>query len=227
VDPIDFDEVKALRKAFSIVKERQQKNIPDDLDEKIARLKIVRHASVGNEDLLKRAVTNLKKNGIRVFPVATKDDALEVIVREIGAETLVVKSKSNVTKEIGLAAGLGSKGVTVIETDIGDRILQLLKGTPSHPTGPIAHLSAKTISEGLTTVCGKRVGSKPAEIVEIVREEIRGYLDRAAIGITGANAITAEEGAIVTAHNEGNIFSKSYGGRSISSLRLSIRSIRR
>jgi L-lactate dehydrogenase complex protein LldG len=203
---INFDEIKALRKAFSSVKDRQKKNRPYDLDEKIARLKAVREASVGNEDLLKRAITNMEKNGIKVLPAESRDDALRVIFQEIGSEKLIVKSKSNVTKEIELTSALESQGVEVIETDIGDRILQLLKGKPSHPTGPVAHLSAKTIAEGLSKVYQKKISNEPEEIVEAVREEIRRYLDKASVGITGANAFTAEEGSIVVAHNEGNIF---------------------
>jgi L-lactate utilization protein LutB len=203
---INFDEIKALKKAFSSVKDRQKKNRPYDLDEKIARLKAVREASVGNDELLKRAITNMEKNGIKVLPAESRDDALRVIFQEIGSEKLIVKSKSNVTKEIELTSALESQGVEVIETDIGDRILQLLKGKPSHPTGPVAHLSAETIAEGLSKVYQKKISNEPKEIVEVVREEIRRYLDKASIGITGANAITAEEGSMVIAHNEGNIF---------------------
>jgi L-lactate dehydrogenase complex protein LldG len=203
---INFDEVKALKKAFSSVKDRQKKNRPHDLDEKIARLKAVREASIGKDDLLKKAITNMEKNGIKVFPAESKDDALRVILQEIGNEKLIVKSKSNVTKEIELTTALESQGVEVIETDIGDRILQLLKAKPSHPTGPVAHLSAITIAEGLSKVYQRTISNEPEEIVEVVREEIRSYLDKASVGITGANAFTAEEGSIVVAHNEGNIF---------------------
>jgi L-lactate dehydrogenase complex protein LldG len=206
MDAINFDEIRALRKAFSSVKDRQERNRPNGFDEKIARLKAVREASVGNDELLKRAVRNLEKNGIQVFPARSKDDALEMILREIGSEKLVVKSKSNVTKEIELTTALESQGIKVIETDIGDRILQLLKGTPSHPTGPVSHLSAKTIAEGLSRIYGETVGNEPEKIVDVVRKEIRNYLEQASLGITGANAITAEEGSIVIAHNEGNIF---------------------
>lgn len=206
MDTIDFDEIRALRKAFSSVKDRQERNRPHDFAEKIARLKAVREMSVGDDDLLKRAVRNMEKNGIQVFPAKSKDYALKMILKELGSEKLVVKSKSNVTKEIGLTTAFESQGINVIETDIGDRILQLLKGTPSHPTGPVSHLSAKTIADGLSKIYGKTVGNEPEQIVEVVRKEIQNYLEQASVGITGANAITAEEGSIVIAHNEGNIF---------------------
>lgn len=206
MENINFDEIRALKKAFFSVRSRQAEDRPSDFPQKTERLKAVREASVGNEDLLLRAVARLERNGIKVFPAKTRGDAVETIAREVGTEKLIVKSKSNVTKEIELTSELESRGLTVIETDIGDRIMQLLKTSPSHPTGPISHLSAKTIADGLSNICGKKVGHEAGEIVEVVRQEIRHYLDRARVGITGANAITAEEGSIVIAHNEGNIF---------------------
>jgi len=203
---MNFDEIAALKKAFASVKERQKKNLPADFDEKMKRLKAVRQTSVGNEELLRYAIKKIEDNGIKVVKAHTKDDAVRIIFKEIADEKLVVKSKSNVTKEIELASALGSHGIEVIETDIGDRILQVLQSKPSHPTGPVAHLSAKTIAEGLSKYYGKKIDEDPDEIVRFVRDEIRGYIEKADIGITGANAITAEEGSIVLAHNEGNIF---------------------
>lgn len=203
---MNFDEIIALRKAFASVKERQKKNIPPDFEEKKKRLRAVRELSVGNEELLKKAVKKIEENGIKVFTAKSKDDAIEIILKEIGSEKLVVKSKSNVTKEIDLTADLESRGIDVIETDIGDRILQVLKCKPSHPTGPIAHLSAKMIAEGLSKLLSKDISEDPEAIVRFVRDEIRGYIEKSHVGITGANAITAEEGSIILAHNEGNIY---------------------
>jgi len=201
-----FDEVRALRKAFETIKERQEKDIPPDLDEKKIRLKKTREFSVGNEDLLNRTIEKLKANGIKVFPAKDKEEALTLILKELGNEKLVVKSKSNVTKEIELTEGLESKGIEVVETDIGDRVIQVLRYNPSHPTGPASHLSAKTIAEGLSKFYGTTINEDPEAIVRFVRDEIWQYLDKAQVGITGANALTAEEGAVLLAHNEGNIF---------------------
>lgn len=203
---MNFDEIIALRKAFASVKDRQKKNIPTDFDEKLKRLKAVRESSVGNEELLKKAIKRIEENEIRVFRAGSKDEAIKMVLREIGDEKLVVKSKSNVTKEIDLTSALQSHGIEVIETDIGDRILQVLKCKPSHPTGPVAHLSAKKIADGLSEVYGKKISENPEEIVRFVRDEIKGYIGKSQVGITGANAITAEEGSILLAHNEGNIF---------------------
>jgi hypothetical protein len=105
-----FDEVIALRKAFETVKERQKKDIPPDLDEKKIRLKKIRESSVGNEDFLNQAIKRLETNGIKVFPAKSKEEALALIMKEIGSEKLVVKSKSNVTKEIDPHRWVGIKG---------------------------------------------------------------------------------------------------------------------
>ncbi|TAN45687.1 MAG: lactate utilization protein, partial [Candidatus Methanoperedens sp.] len=154
-------EVRALRKAFNSVKERQAQNPPDNFEERKKRLAASRELCVGNEELLAKAIANLKKNGMRVYLVKDKNEAVNNILNELGDEKLVVKSKSNVTKEIELTKALEKKGLTVVETDIGDRILQVLKASPSHPTGPVTHLSAKEIAKGLSGYYGMPIKDEP------------------------------------------------------------------
>jgi L-lactate dehydrogenase complex protein LldG len=202
---MNFEEIIAIREAFKTVKKRQIENMPPDLNEKIKRLRDVREISVGNNDLIKKAVDRIEANGIKVLMAKSGDDAIRIILEKLEDEKVIVKSKSNVTKEIRLTEELESKGIKVVETDIGDRILQVLKEKPSHPTGPISHLSARRISQELSKIYGVQINDNPNDIVMFVRKEIRENIERSKIGITGANAITAEEGSIVLAHNEGNI----------------------
>ncbi len=199
-------EIIALRKAFNSVKERQALDPPADFPEKKKRLASSRELCVGNEELLLKAIDKLQKNGMKVHLAKDKTEAVDMILNEIGEEKLIVKSKSNVSKEIEITKALEKKGLTVVETDIGDRILQILKANPSHPTGPVTHLSAKEIAKGLSEYYNIPIKDDPAEIVKIVREDVILNLDKARTGITGANAITAEEGSIVMTHNEGNIY---------------------
>lgn len=203
---MNYEEVIALRKAFNSVKERQAQNAPRDFKGRKRRLKADREFCVGNEELLARTIDKLRKNGIKVHYAKEKNDAIKAILDEIGEEKLVVKSKSNVTKEIELTKALEKKGLTVVETDIGDRILQLLHAKPSHPTGPVTHLSAKDIAHGLSKHYKTFIQETPEDIVKIVKEDVILNIGKAKIGITGANAITAEEGSIVLTHNEGNIY---------------------
>lgn len=199
------EEVRALRKAFDSVKERQAFNQSKGFAERTERLISSRELCVGNEVLLEQAIANLQKNGIKVCLAREKQEALEIILNEMGKEKFIVKSKSNVTKELELTKFLEKNGATVVETDIGDRILQILNAKPSHPTGPVTHLSAKQIAKGISKYYDVSVTETPEDIVKIVKEDIVSSLDKAKIGITGANAIAAEEGSIIMTHNEGNI----------------------
>lgn len=196
-----------MKKAFNVVKKRQRTNISriPDLEDRKARLKETRRKAIGNEILLNQAIDNLKQNGIKVSMATTKDMAISLVIDEISDAKLVVKSKSNLTKEIALTEALEAVDIETIETDIGDRIIQLCSDAPSHPTGPASHLTRHDIAETLSTHFGKKVEPSAKEIVEAMRSEISTYVSKATIGITGANAIAAEEGAILLLHNEGNI----------------------
>jgi len=197
----------SMKKAFETLKERQKqavKFIPD-LEERVKRLRKVREESVGNYNLLQETIENLGANGFNVLFAPNDDKAIELILNELNGEKLVIKSKSNVTKEIKLVENLSKNGIEVVETDIGDRIIQILNETPSHPTGPASHLSSTLIAEKLSDHFGKHIEPKAEVIIETVRREIINYVKEANIGISGANAVT-KEGAVVLLHNEGNIF---------------------
>lgn len=200
-------QIDTMRKSFELVKKRQQANLHKipDIKERKEKLRKVREKSVGNQELLEKAVNNLEENGIKVIMTESSEGALDALIREIGDEEIVVKSKSNLTKELGVASFLEDRGLKVVETDIGDRIIQICKGSPSHPTGPAAHLSAEFISGLLSEYYGTKINSNPEEIVSTLRNDIRQNIEKASLGITGANSIAAE-GAILVLHNEGNIF---------------------
>ena len=199
--------IQAMRKAFAVVKKRQEANLGriPDLEDRKRRLRETRERSIGNETLLRQAVDNLRQNGIRVYKTDSREEAVSLVIDEIADGKLAIKSKSNLTKEIRLTEALEAVGIKVIETDIGDRIIQLCDDVPSHPTGPASHLTKHDIAKILSTHFGKRVQPTATAIVDLLRDEISAYMGRATIGITGANAIAAEEGAILLLHNEGNI----------------------
>lgn len=203
----DAEQIRAIRNAFDTVKKRQKDNINriSNLEERKNRLLKVKEYCIGNQNLIDLAVKNLRGNGIKVHIAKTKEDALSIILGEIGNEKLIVKSKSNVSKEIGLNKFLESNNVVSIETDIGDRIIQIAKDNPSHPTGPASHLTRYDIAELLFERLGEIVDPDPEILTKIFREEVSGFINEAKVGITGANAITAEEGAVLLLHNEGNV----------------------
>lgn len=120
---------------------------------------------------------------------------------------VVAKSKSNTLGEIAASKFLESKGIDVIETDLGDRILQL-KGKdnkPTHPTGPASHLNVEEISKIVSKGLNIDVACDPKAIMEVVKEDVLNKVSEADIGLSGANAVACEDGSLVFVHNEGNI----------------------
>jgi len=102
---------------------------------------------------------------------------------------------------------LKEKNIDIVETDLGDRILQLKKtdNRPVHPTGPASHLNVGEIANIVNDSLDVNVESVPREIMEVVRSDVLNRLKYANVGISGANAIASEEGSCVMVHNEGNI----------------------
>ncbi len=199
--------LEPMRAAFRSVIEKQAANEGrmGDLQARLDRLEATREASVGNRELYDRAVANLEANRFRVREASDAGEAVAMVIEELGGETVLVKSKSNLSKEIDLIAALGSSGVEVVETDIGDRINQLA-GEPSvHPTGPCAHLDRYQIARIVSEHLGRDVEPDPAALIEAVRADILPSIEKSSVGLTGVNAIAADEGALVWCHNEGNL----------------------
>lgn len=195
-----------MRRSFRTITDRQKENsarIPD-LEDRKDRLRKTKESSVGRQELLAQALASLRENGFRVVLLKSAESARKQILQELDDRKLVVKSKSNVTKELHLAEFLEGEGVEVIETDLGDRIIQLAGCPAVHPTGPACHMTRGQISELFTRHFGRKVSEDPAELTRVMRDEIAGYLAKAQVGITGANAISASEGAVIIVHNEGN-----------------------
>ena len=119
----------------------------------------------------------------------------------------VAKSKSNTLGEIAISKFLSSHNIEVIETDLGDRILQLKKtdNKPTHPTGPASHLNVNEIANIINETLKTNIEANPKAIMETVKDDVLKKLANCEIGITGANAITSQEGSILLIHNEGNI----------------------
>lgn len=202
----DRGSLDGMRKSFKTILDRQRENetrIPD-FEARKERLRKTKETSVGNEQLLTQAIAILRENGFRVIVAKTAEAAMRKLKDEVQGYKLVVKSKSNVTKEMHLAEVLGKEGIEVIETDLGDRIIQLAGCAAAHPTGPACHMTRREISELFSRHFGKRVTDDPQELTKVMREEIANYISKARVGITGANAISALEGAVLIVHNEGN-----------------------
>jgi L-lactate dehydrogenase complex protein LldF len=117
----------------------------------------------------------------------------------------IVKSKSMVTEEIHLNVALESEGIEVIETDLGEYIIQLAGEAPSHIIVPAIHKTKRQIAELFTD----KLGIEPTDDVDRLTSVARGVLRQrfaaADIGISGVNFGVAETGTILILENEGNV----------------------
>ena len=158
-------------------------------------------------ELIEQFSREAEKAGARVHRASGPQDALDTflrIARERKAR-LIVKSKSMVSEEIGLNDVLEKSGLQVVETDLGEWIIQLTGDRPSHITAPALHLTKEKIAEVLSRHLGRPVPADAREIVRIAREEMRKHFIQADIGVSGANLAVAESGTLVIVSNEGNV----------------------
>lgn len=118
---------------------------------------------------------------------------------------LVVKGKSMVSEEIGLNDHLAAAGVTAVETDLGEWLIQLAGEHPSHLVLPVIHKRRGQIAGLLTAVLGRAFDPDDVgAMVAVVRTELRDRFLSAGMGVTGANALIAETGTTMLVSNEGN-----------------------
>lgn len=117
---------------------------------------------------------------------------------------LVVKSKSMMTEEIQLNEFLEELDIEVLETDLGEYIVQLRGEPPYHIVTPAMHLSRHDIAALFHERFGTPADATPEQMTAFVRELLREKFQRADVGITGANFIIANTGSISITENEGN-----------------------
>lgn len=117
---------------------------------------------------------------------------------------LVAKSKSMATEEIGLNPALEGAGMEVVETDLGEWILQLAGEHPVHIVAPAIEKTAADVAELFSRVEGRPVSPELPELTRVARARLREVFQRADVGVTGANFAVAETGSICLVSNEGN-----------------------
>lgn len=148
-----------------------------------------------------------ESRGARVHWARDAAEANEIICRltvERGARN-VVKSKSMTTEEIHLNAALESAGMRVVETDLGEYIIQLAGETPSHIIAPAIHKTKRQVAQLFTTELGIPPTDDIGQLTSTARHTLRGRFASADVGISGVNFGIAETGTIVIVENEGNI----------------------
>src|SRR5207302_4412075 len=134
-------------------------------------------------------------------------DAVLEICRSVDAR-IVTKGKSMVAEEIALYDHLEANGITPVETDLGEYIIQLRHEPPSHIIAPAIHLMKEQVADAfraahpeLDPACN--IG-EPRALCEEARTILRPQFLAADVGITGANFLIAETGSSIIVTNEGN-----------------------
>ena len=166
-----------------------------------------------HSELKKRFIANARKRGTIVYEAKTGEDVVNYCLELASkrAASVIAKSKSLTTEEIELNHPLIEAGIQVVETDLGELIIQLVNEKPFHLVFPSVHKMAPEVAEIFSKATGKKVENDIPAIMKVVREYLRPVFLEADIGLTGANIGIAETGGICIETNEGN-------GRLVSSI---------
>jgi L-lactate dehydrogenase complex protein LldF len=153
---------------------------------------------------------NVTRAGGEVHWCATAADARDAVLgicRDVGAR-IVTKGKSMISEEIGINDFLEANGITPVETDLGEYIIQLGHEPPSHIIAPAFHLNREDwearFRKAHTDLPKDRAFRERRDILTEARGELRQRFIAADVGITGANFLIAETGSSVIVTNEGN-----------------------
>lgn len=177
----------------------------EELRSRAANIK--RHSLSTLAETLEIFEANAEARGARVHWATDAEDARKIItdLATNARSRLAVKSKSMTSEEIGLNEALHDAGITPIETDLGEWIVQLAEETPSHIVAPALHKSRETIRRLFERVLKRKMPEDAEGLTEVARLELRRSFAQADIGISGANFLVAETGSLLILENEGNI----------------------
>ena len=156
---------------------------------------------------LETFVANAENRGAVVHWATDGAEANAIIcklARDRGART-IVKSKSMTTEETHLNDALEAADMQVVETDLGEYIIQLAHETPSHIIAPAIHKTKGQIAELFTSTLGMPPTDDIAQLTSTARATLRDRFAAADVGVSGVNFGIAETGTIVIVENEGNI----------------------
>jgi L-lactate dehydrogenase complex protein LldF len=178
-----------------------------DLEKARALAKNVKwHAMENLERYLLQFEERFTANGGKVIWAENAEEAAAAVLRiaEEHGVSHAVKSKSMVTEEIHLNAALEKAGIEVLETDLGEYIVQLEDSRPYHIITPIMHKSKEDVAALFHEKFGLPSDATPETVAGFVRNLLREKYRTAGLGITGCNFLVADTGGVGLTENEGN-----------------------
>ncbi|MBK6645028.1 MAG: LUD domain-containing protein [Anaerolineales bacterium] len=163
------------------------------------------------DEYLDRFIANAQTNGITIHRAKDAQEAIHIVLDITQSITnyqspspLIAKSKSMVSEEISLNHALEEHGIDVVETDLGEYIVQLRKERPSHIITPAAHLKKEQVAQLFHEKLGIPYTEDIPTLTATARKVLRQVFLTADIGISGVNFGVAETGGICIVTNEGN-----------------------
>jgi L-lactate dehydrogenase complex protein LldF len=173
------------------------------------RARQIRAHSIAHLDqYLEQFVSEAERRGCEVHWADTAEAACRIVIDIAHREriSLAVKSKSMVSEEIALNAAMDAAGIRVVETDLGEFVVQVAEDRPSHIIAPIVHWRREDVARLFREKLGASeddVRDVPA-ITAFARRTLRESFLRAGMGISGVNMAVAESGSLCLVTNEGN-----------------------
>ena len=206
----DRDRARWHDKSLWFVRQKRDKmasTVPEWEELRNTASQIKAHMISNMEQYLLEFEKNAKANGITVhwaLDAKEHNDIVTGILKEHNVKKLV-KSKSMLTEECHLNPHLEKNGIEVVDTDLGERIVQLREEKPSHIVMPAIHTKREEISDLFHEKMGTEKGNiDPDYLTYQARMDLRERFLNADAGLTGVNFAVAETGSIVVCTNEGN-----------------------
>lgn len=182
-------------------------SLPEDLQAMRQKAHAVRAKVITNLDrYLEEFIANAQRNGFIIHRAKTAAQAVQIVL-EIARDhqaKRIAKSKSMVSEEIELNPALQQAGLEVIETDLGEYIVQLRQEHPAHIITPAVHLTRQQVGELFHEKLGIPLTDDVPTLTETARRVLREIFLTADIGLSGVNFGVAENGCICLLTNEGN-----------------------
>ena len=169
-------------------------------------VKEIKERAIGDmERLTQQACEAVVANKGKAYIARTADDALNIIGNITGSGKLIVKAKSMTSEEIELREHLEAQGNEVYETDLGEFIIQKLGSRPMHILAPAIHVPKEDVAQLFSKITGQELPADIETLVATARKLLREKYFDADIGMSGANVVAADTGALFLIENEGNI----------------------
>ena len=192
-----------LRKLVADSREQLATASPPDAR---ARAQAARAYAVAHlDELHEQLQESCARQGMGYHRAATAEEAVAIVSELLGDARRIAKSKSMVAEEVELTHALRKQGREVLETDIGEYIVDIEGRGPSHITAPALHLNRARIRELLAGAGADVPDDDPVRLSRTVRDVVAEFFADVDAGITGANALVASSGRIVIVENEGNV----------------------